>query len=158
MSCRYDYSIEEWDDILKLAAIGIIQKLCNVEVSFMMKGVFSVIKEAIAYQNFFAKAIEKYPENELIIDVIDSLKTQKSGKNKELKPENVPNIKKLADRVNALLEERSDEKEAGEYRAFVYELTYEIFNSAGGGFFGFSSNIDADEARFLRDLKAALLE
>jgi hypothetical protein len=64
----------------------------------------------------------------------------------------------LIERVNDALKEKSNEKEAGEYRAFVYELSCEVCKSAGGGFLGLNPEIDAEEAEFLKKLKAALLE
>jgi hypothetical protein len=63
-----------------------------------------------------------------------------------------------SDLVNAVLAEKADDQEAAAYRAFVYELAYEVANACGDGFLGMGERINADEAKFLQNLKALLLE
>jgi hypothetical protein len=159
LSQNLDYSKEEWLDIMLLAGLAMATKVVEGTNRFSIfpGRLFGLIKEAVTYNELLDKVSKKYPDNELISEVVSSLKKPShSQSNKVLKK--VQEIEPLVDRVNVALAEKSDEKEAGEYRAFAYEVAYEVCKSAGGGFLGIKENIDAKEAEFLQKLKSALLD
>ncbi|MGM0599390.1 MAG: hypothetical protein ACQETH_06190 [Candidatus Rifleibacteriota bacterium] len=161
MSDNTDYSPEEWRDLTVLAGIGIGRKVLKKANTFTIRKIFSTVKEAFSYQQTLGKLEQKYPDNQLIADIIKGLQKEKENNAFNNKSELMNDVKffePLIDRVNDALKEKSNEKEAGEYRAFVYELSCEVCKAAGGGFLGLSSEIDAEEAQFLKKLKAALLE
>jgi hypothetical protein len=161
MSNREDYSAEEWQDIILLGGIAMATKIVDGTNRLVMtpSRIFSIIKEAVTYQQLLDKVKNKYPDNDLIADIVTSMKQMNSQN-----PGSKANIKKakslepLVERVNECLAQKSDEQEASQYRAFVYELAYEVCKSAGGGWFGIGEQIDAQEAEFLQELKSLLLE
>lgn len=159
MSDNTDYNREEWRDLVLLASIGLGIKFSQMSSAFSIKKIFSTVKEAFSYQQLLSKLQSKYPGNDLIADIVKNL--QRTGKNSNEKSDflkEINDFESLIARVNDTLQEKSHEKEAGEYRAFVYELACEVCKSAGGGFLGLNPEIDAEEAEFLKKLKAALLE
>lgn len=157
MSCNSDYTQGEWRDILLLTVYTIALKAKEARTTFSMTKIPAFIKEAISLQNFLTAGQKKYPENELINDLVSCLKISDDAKDRNKFTEDLPQLEELVENVNRYLAEKSDETEASEYRAFVYELAYEICKSAGGGFFGISENVDATEAEFLHNLKSCLL-
>lgn len=157
MSCNSDYTIGEWQDILMLTLYVIALKAEDAKSAFSITKIPTLIKEAMSQQNFLVQGQKKYPENELINDVVSFLKPSKNGDKQNNFKKEIPKLETLVERVNTSLAEKSDEKEASEFRAFVYELSYEICKSAGGGFFGVGENVDASEAELLHKLKSCLL-
>lgn len=157
MSCSSDYTPEEWRDLVTLAMYVLGSKILEAKNGIFFTRIAGMVKEAISSQSLLVDFEKKYPDNELVISVISCLKPGSSGKSNELK-DKLPPLEELVYRVNQILQEKSDEQEASEYRAFIYEFSYEICKSAGGGFLGISENIDAGEADLLHRLKSSLLE
>ncbi len=117
-----------------------------------------LIKEGITFQTSLKKAADKYPTNGLIGSLVSGMTAGPGEKKEHDFPEKLPHLEELVHRVNQILDEKSDETEAGEYRAFVYELAYDVCKSAGAGFLGTGENINAYEADFLQRLKTSLLK
>ncbi len=161
MSGREDYSVEEWQDIILLGGIAMATKIVDGTNRLIMtpSRIFGIIKEAVTYQQLLDKVKNKYPDNDLIADIVTSMK-QMNSQNSDSKTQikKAKSLAPLVERVNECLAQKSDEKESSQYRAFVYELAYEVCKSAGGGWFGLGEQIDAQEAEFLQELKSLLLE
>jgi hypothetical protein len=162
MSCSSDYTKEEWNEILSLAMYVLAAKGMEAKKSVFFTRVAGLVKEAIVGQNLLFEFQKKYQHNELINNVITDLKPGVSSNTGEAKrfelSAKLPHLEELVHNVNQTLRKNSDETEASEYRAFVYELAYDICKAAGGGFLGLSENIDAGEAELLHRLKSSLLE
>lgn len=162
MSCSSDYTKEEWREILTLSMYVLASKGMEAKKSVFFTKVAGLVKEAIVGQNLLLEFQNRYQHNELINNVIAELKPGVSSGSGEAKKfelsSKLPHLEELAHNVNQTLLKKSDETEASEFRAFVYELAYEICKSAGGGFLGLSENIDAGEAELLHRLKSSLLE
>ena len=157
MSDNTDYNKEEWRDLILLASIGLGYKFVKTQKNLSISKMFSMIKEAFSYQQVLSQMKSKYSDNRLICDIVANINNSSMNNNRHEMLDKIKNFESLVDRVNEILAEKSNPEEAGEYRAFVYELSCEVCKAAGGGFLGLSSDIDAEEAQFLKDLKKALL-
>ncbi|MFZ5951488.1 MAG: hypothetical protein ACOYXC_12335 [Candidatus Rifleibacteriota bacterium] len=157
MSCKAEYTPQEWRDLITLAFYVMGEKAGEIKKSFFFTRIIGLIKESLAFQASMKKASGKYPTNGLIGSLVSSMSAGPGEKRDCDVPEELPHLEELVYRVNQILDEKSDETEAREYRAFVYELAYDVCKSAGAGFLGTGENIDAHEAEFLQRLKTALL-
>ncbi|MEW6708776.1 MAG: hypothetical protein AB1403_03055 [Candidatus Riflebacteria bacterium] len=157
MSCKAEYTPQEWRDLTTLAFYVMGDKAGELKNSFFFTKLIGLIKEGMTFQTSLKKAAAKYPTNGLIGSLVSSMSAGPGEKKEHDIPEKLPHLEELVYRVNQILDEKSDDTEAGEYRAFVYELAYDVCKSAGAGFLGTGENIDAHEAEFLQRLKTALL-
>ena len=157
MSCNTDYTKEEWKDILALTFYAIVAKGKAVRNKISLTRIPTLLKEVVSLQSFLSAGQKKYPDNELISSVVIDLKPSGQNNDKSRFDGEIPDLETLVERVNQYLLKNSDDTEASEFRAFVYELAYEVCKSAGGGLLGLSENIDAAEAELLHRLKSSLL-
>ncbi len=163
MSGRNQYEPEEWKKLNLLAASGILYKVNGISRGARsLSGVVVILRELVALGSFLAASLEKYGRHELLKDLINDLKERSKIKvNAEEEEETqteIEDLDALVAEVNAILAEKADEEEAQAYRAFVYELAFEVANASGDGFLGMGTKINAKEAVFLHDLKSLLLE
>lgn len=156
MSSIDDYTKQEWRNIIILASHGISElRLKKKRLSASM--LVGIVKELAAFSGFFAKAKAKYPNNELVKDVAECLKDGNKCKETYFLPETYPQVEDIAAKVNSILAKKSDKVEASEFRAFVYEMTFELCNASGDGFLGAGAKINASEAELLHRLKSSML-
>lgn len=158
MSCSSDYTPEEWRDFLALTVYVMAFKARDAQKHMAIRKIPALVKEAFAHQGFLEEGRAKYAENELVNDVVNELKTPEQQQQRIDINNDLPDLEELIGRVNEALAQKSDDTEASEFRAFVYQLAYEVCKAAGGGFLGIGENIDAKEADFLHRLKSSLLE
>ena len=156
MSSKADYTLEEWREILTLATYVMAFKVEKAKKSIIFTGVIGLVKELFVGQSSAVELQKKYVDNELIACIIAYLKPEKAGEKLDFEMK-LPNLEELVHNVDQTLLKKSDEKETAEYKAFVYELAYEICKAAGGGLLGLSENIDSNEAELLHRLKSCLL-
>jgi len=161
MSKRENYDIQEWQDLRLLACCGILSKLPQGLPDARKINSFSdaviMIRELLALGNFLSQSLTKYADYQLMNDLILDLK--ENGKDIANDGSNVmiEDLDRLVSRANEILAERAEEGEAQAYRAFVYELAYEVANACGDGFLGMGNRINMSEAEFLHNLKTRLL-
>lgn len=163
MSKRDAYDYEEWQDLRVLACSGILYKIepgnsSGIKKPNSLSGVVILVRELLALGSFLSLSLEKYGQHELMADLINDLKENGKSITSEKEPIEVGDIDHLVNRANEILAAKADETEAQAYRAFVYELAYEVANASGDGFFGTGARINAKEADFLQNLKARLLD
>ncbi len=163
MSTRTEYGFEEWQELRVLACSGILYKMepgagKAHQMPDSISGVVILIRELLALGSFLSKSMEKYGQYEMLSELITDLKENGKTISAETSPVSVADLDNLVERVNQILALKAREEEAQAYRAFVYELAYEVANASGDGFFGTGTKINAKEAEFLQNLKALLLD
>lgn len=161
MSKRENYEIQEWQDLRLLACCGILSKLPagqpdSRKINSISDAVI-MIRELLALGTFLSQSLTKYGDYELMNDLILDLKENGKDVANEGSPIMIEDLDRLVSRANEILAERAEEGEAQAYRAFVYELAYEVANASGDGFLGLGSRINMNEAEFLHNLKTRLL-
>jgi hypothetical protein len=159
MSCRTDYTTEEWNELVNISFLG-AYLVVGTARKLRFSKVATLIRETIALQKFLARAKDIYPDNQLLQDILLEFRGHQRGERiDKFLPETGENeIIARVGSINKILAEKSIPVEAAQFKAFVYELAYEVCHASGDGFFGGGPKINADEARFLTILKRELLE
>jgi hypothetical protein len=132
------------------------------------------IKEMIANTKSFIAGAKEFPDNEIIKGILPNLKDFEDTKEKSkdmkihykewLKSKNIDSFEKMQDaviedvkKVDELLKQKSDQKEAGEYKEWALEIAKNVANAAKeGGFLGFGGErISKEEREFFEKIANA---
>lgn len=156
MSQKSDYTEAEWTQLVGLSVL--------IPVHLLKSGISPLsiirkIKEVAAYTASRTKIVEKYPDNSLIKDIFSNLNADNQQVGDVFKEciEDRAALSNLIKEVNEVLIQKSDDTEAGEYKAAIYQYATEIASASGDGFFGGGAKINTQEAEFLHALKQELL-
>ena len=149
MTARAEYTDEEWQ-LLYLSPWVV-----GFAVSFGDSG--GAIRETFSIATATASVKERYPGNELLASVWTARPSTAPAPEPmaEADPDTIGDalLERAVDtcrKVVALLEERSDTKEAQGFRTFLADVALGVANAAGGGFF------DGGGVRFSRAEHAAI--
>lgn len=156
MSQKSDYTEVEWGKLIGLSV--------TVPVYLLKKGLSALsivrkVKEVQAYTAFRAKIVEKYPNNFLVTNIFATFNTESKETGNILSEclKSREALSSLINEVNEILSQKSDDGEAGEFKAAIYQYATEIASASGDGLLGGGAKINAQEAAFLHDLKRDLL-
>lgn len=160
MSSRANYTPREWKKLHELTS-AIPFYLLKTDFSFFRA--VGKLKEGQAFIEFVQKIQDMYPSNKLIkslfqVDVNHEGKTNSPNLIKLTGASAMDYFGDLIAECNQILNEKSDEKEAGELKAAVYQIATTVASASGDGFFGGGKKINKKEAIFLQFLKSNLLE
>ncbi len=135
MSKRENYDIQEWQELRLLACCGILCKLRpgapEVKKVKSLTDAVILIRELLALGSFLSQSLEKYGDFEFMRDMIGDLKDNGNAIASEGSPIMIEDLDRLVARANEILADRAEESEAQAFRAFVYELAYEVANASG---------------------------
>ncbi|HZR39268.1 MAG TPA: hypothetical protein VFB12_04085 [Ktedonobacteraceae bacterium] len=158
MTTQTDYTPQEWEqlkDLPYLAAAGV--------VGSSHRGAIKKIKEAFSIISSARNSAKQFPNNELIQSLSSEHNIQHDSKDHESTTlDNNEEITAYAleqcREVISILESKSTPEEATEYKRWIVLSAEHVANAAkSGGFLGLGpKHIDADEARFLQNLKETL--
>lgn len=116
----------------------------------------SSMRESGAAAKFIINSKNTYKGNPIVEGVIDSISHRK-GEHKEkvdLKNLTPDEIMNRVDEIDPILE--STGENGTQTKKFIYGLAETVVNASGSGFMGTGERVNANEAKFLSDLKEHL--
>ncbi len=116
----------------------------------------SSMRESGAAAKFITNSKNTYKGNPIVEGVINSLSHRKGEHKEKIDVKNLApgEVMRRVDEIDPILES------AGEHgmqtKNFIYGLAETVVNASGSGFMGTGERVNANEAKFLGDLKAHL--